>query len=103
MREQSIRQVATLAGATPTASDGRAGPDVVIDSRLATPGTVFVALPGVHADGHDFIAAAASAHVLRRNGATPASGKSGTVRPAACARSARSEYSSITAVAPPEM
>ena len=61
MREQSIRQVATLAGATPTASDGRAGPDVVIDSRLATPGTVFVALPGVHADGHDFIAAAASA------------------------------------------
>ncbi|MDR1450290.1 MAG: UDP-N-acetylmuramoyl-tripeptide--D-alanyl-D-alanine ligase [Propionibacteriaceae bacterium] len=35
------------------------GPDVVIDSREATPGSLFVALPGERADGHDFIAAAA--------------------------------------------
>ena len=28
------------------------------DSRLAAPGDVFVALPGLHVDGHDFIPAA---------------------------------------------
>lgn len=38
-----------------------AGPDVVVDSRLVTPGAVFVALPGEHADGHDFVDAAARA------------------------------------------
>ena len=32
---------------------------VVIDSRLAGPGALFVALPGEHADGHDFAADAA--------------------------------------------
>ena len=37
------------------------GPDVVIDSRLATPGSLFVALPGERTDGHDFVAAAAAA------------------------------------------
>ncbi len=36
------------------------GPDLVIDSRQATPGAVFVALPGEHTDGHDFLDAAAS-------------------------------------------
>ncbi|MFT3969276.1 MAG: UDP-N-acetylmuramoyl-tripeptide--D-alanyl-D-alanine ligase [Micropruina sp.] len=59
MRERTIRDVAALAGAAPIDSDRPAGPDVVIDSRLATPGAVFVALPGEHVDGHDFIAAAA--------------------------------------------
>ena len=37
------------------------GPDVVMDSRLATPGSLFVALPGERVDGHDFVARAASA------------------------------------------
>jgi UDP-N-acetylmuramoyl-tripeptide--D-alanyl-D-alanine ligase len=37
------------------------GPDVVIDSRLATPGSLFVALPGEHVDGHDYVATAAAA------------------------------------------
>lgn len=60
MRDRSISQVATLVGAEPPGGDGPAGPDVVIDSRLATAGTVFVALPGEHVDGHDFIAAAAA-------------------------------------------
>ncbi|MBO0820473.1 MAG: hypothetical protein J2P26_06435, partial [Nocardiopsaceae bacterium] len=40
-----------LAGVTVT------GP-VVIDSRRAEPGGLFAALPGEHADGHDFAAAA---------------------------------------------
>ena len=60
MRERSIAEVARLAGAEPPDGGGTTGPDVVIDSRLATPGSVFVALPGEHADGHDFIAAAAA-------------------------------------------
>ncbi len=37
-----------------------AGPDVVIDSRLATRGCLFVALPGERVDGHDFTDAAAA-------------------------------------------
>jgi UDP-N-acetylmuramoyl-tripeptide--D-alanyl-D-alanine ligase len=35
--------------------------EVVIDSRRVAPGDVFAALPGAHADGHDFVAAAAAA------------------------------------------
>lgn len=35
------------------------GPDVVIDSRRVTPGSLFVALPGERVDGHDFAVAAA--------------------------------------------
>ena len=31
---------------------------IEIDSRLCVPGTLFAALPGQHADGHDYIAAA---------------------------------------------
>ncbi|WP_028708191.1 UDP-N-acetylmuramoyl-tripeptide--D-alanyl-D-alanine ligase [Propionicicella superfundia] len=34
------------------------GPDVVIDSRLATPGAVFIAFPGERVDGHEFVDAA---------------------------------------------
>lgn len=34
------------------------GPDVVIDSRQATPGSLFVAFPGENVDGHDYAAAA---------------------------------------------
>ncbi len=60
MREATISEVAALAGAGPVDDDRTAGPDVVIDSRLASPGAVFVALPGERADGHDFIAAAAA-------------------------------------------
>jgi len=34
------------------------GNDIVIDSREATPGCIFVALPGEQADGHDFLQSA---------------------------------------------
>jgi UDP-N-acetylmuramoyl-tripeptide--D-alanyl-D-alanine ligase len=40
--------------------DVAVGPDVVIDSRLATPDALFVALPGERVDGHDFAATAAA-------------------------------------------
>lgn len=43
-----------------TDPDALVGPDVVIDSRAATPGALFVAIPGERVDGHDYLAAAAS-------------------------------------------
>lgn len=56
----TVTEVAVLAGGTLANGAGDAlvtGP-VVIDSRLAGPGTLFAALPGERADGHDFAAAA---------------------------------------------
>nr|WP_319946990.1 UDP-N-acetylmuramoyl-tripeptide--D-alanyl-D-alanine ligase [Tessaracoccus caeni] len=41
--------------------DALVGPDVVIDNRAATPGAVFVAIPGERVDGHRFAKAAAEA------------------------------------------
>ncbi|MCA1722887.1 MAG: UDP-N-acetylmuramoyl-L-alanyl-D-glutamate--2,6-diaminopimelate ligase [Thermomicrobia bacterium] len=45
---------------TPASSAGCAISDVVFDSRLVTPGCLFVALRGGYADGHRFIAEVAS-------------------------------------------
>ena len=33
---------------------------ITADSRAVRPGALFVAVPGAHADGHDFVAAAAA-------------------------------------------
>jgi UDP-N-acetylmuramoyl-tripeptide--D-alanyl-D-alanine ligase len=60
MRERPISEVAAMAGAAPVAADGPVGPDVVIDSRRAEPGALFVALPGERVDGNDYLAAAAA-------------------------------------------
>jgi UDP-N-acetylmuramoyl-tripeptide--D-alanyl-D-alanine ligase len=60
----SVAQVSEIVGAT---ADRIADPGaivtgpVVIDSRQARPGSLFAALPGTQADGHDFAAAAAAA------------------------------------------
>ncbi len=40
--------------------DAPVGPDVVIDSRAARAGSLFVAIPGERVDGHDYLAAAAA-------------------------------------------
>jgi UDP-N-acetylmuramoyl-tripeptide--D-alanyl-D-alanine ligase len=60
----SVGQLTALLGARPDrVSDPAAlvtGP-VVIDSRQAEPGSLFAALPGERADGHDFAATAAAA------------------------------------------
>lgn len=62
MRELTASSLAGLAGATLLGDPGTMiGPDVVIDSRLATPGSLFVALPGERADGHDFAGTAVAA------------------------------------------
>ena len=63
MKNLSVAELATitageLIGGNATAS---VGPDVVIDTRKATPGCLFVALPGERVDGHDFTLAAAEA------------------------------------------
>ncbi|MHA7860833.1 UDP-N-acetylmuramoyl-tripeptide--D-alanyl-D-alanine ligase [Tessaracoccus sp. Y36] len=42
-------------------TDVEVGPDVVIDNREATEGSLFVAIPGERADGHDYAAAAVEA------------------------------------------
>ena len=61
----TVTDIAALTGGTLAASPDTesvvvTGP-VVIDSRQATGGALFAALPGEHADGHDFAAAAARA------------------------------------------
>lgn len=53
-------RILTPEGADP-AADPQVGPDVVIDSREAAPGTLFIAFPGERVDGHDYVAAAVAA------------------------------------------
>lgn len=62
MRERSADDLARVLDARLVGDPAAVvGPDVVIDSRAATPGSLFVALPGEHADGHDFAARAVEA------------------------------------------
>ena len=62
--ERQVAQVAEFTGGyladVPDPAALVTGP-VVIDSRQAARGTLFAALPGERADGHDFAAAAISA------------------------------------------
>jgi UDP-N-acetylmuramoyl-tripeptide--D-alanyl-D-alanine ligase len=59
MKRTLAELAASCAGRLQGADAGFA--DVVIDSRRVAPRDVFAALPGAHADGHDFVAAAAAA------------------------------------------
>ncbi len=71
----SLAQIATITGATldqvPDPGVVTCGP-VVIDSRRATPGALFAALPGERADGHDFAPAALRAGAIAVLAARPA-------------------------------
>ncbi len=75
----SVAQVSEIVGATAdrVADQGAivTGP-VVIDSRQARPGSLFAALPGTRADGHDFaadaVAAGATAVLATRPAGVPA-------------------------------
>lgn len=53
----SLEQVSEVVGGelTDPADAERVINDVTIDSRTARPGSLFVPLPGEHADGHDFV------------------------------------------------
>lgn len=62
MREMTVAEVAVLCGAGLVGDPSvMVGPDVVIDSRAATAGSLFVALPGERVDGHSFIDRAVAA------------------------------------------
>jgi len=62
MIELGIDEVAAATGGRLLGDPGaRVTGPVVIDSRLVVPGALFVALPGEHVDGHDFVAAATAA------------------------------------------
>ena len=54
---------------------------VVTDSREATPGSLYVAKPGEHADGHDFIDAAFAAGAVLALVERPVAGPDGTAYP----------------------
>ena len=54
---------------------------VVADSREATPGSLYVAKPGEHADGHDFIGAAFAAGAVLSLVERPAAAPDGTAYP----------------------
>lgn len=61
MRIHSAGELANLVGGVCAQPETGVGPDVVIDSTLVTQGALFVALPGIHVDGHDFVEQAAQA------------------------------------------
>jgi len=62
MIELTAAQVAAATGGRLAADpDVRVGGPVVVDSRRVAPGSLFVALPGEHVDGHDFAAGAVAA------------------------------------------
>ncbi|MGO4956423.1 UDP-N-acetylmuramoyl-tripeptide--D-alanyl-D-alanine ligase [Luteococcus sp. Sow4_B9] len=62
MRTMDAATLAAWAGGTLTGpADATVGPDVVIDARKATPGSVFVAIAGERVDGHDFTGQALAA------------------------------------------
>ncbi|MDT3441084.1 MULTISPECIES: UDP-N-acetylmuramoyl-tripeptide--D-alanyl-D-alanine ligase [unclassified Pseudofrankia] len=68
--------LAEVAAAVSGRLDGGADPSalvtsVVVDSRLAQPGALFVALPGERADGHDFAATAVTAGAVAVLAARP--------------------------------
>ena len=76
MIPHTLTQVAGWTGARlvappTTAEELVIGPDVVIDSRLATPGSLFIALPGEHVDGHDFTARAVELGAVAVLGSRP--------------------------------
>lgn len=74
----TITEIAALTQGTITggadAGDTTVTGPVVIDSRRAEPGALFAALPGEHADGHDFAAAAVAKGAAAVLGTRPVDG-----------------------------
>jgi UDP-N-acetylmuramoyl-tripeptide--D-alanyl-D-alanine ligase len=77
----TFAEIAEITGGEIAAPEGSSPPEiaarsvtgpVVIDSRRATPGSLFAALPGERVDGHDFASAAAAAGAVAVLGTRPA-------------------------------
>lgn len=65
MTPRTLAEVAGLVGGRLADTDGApVVNDVVLDSRAAGPGSLFAALPGERADGHDFAATSGAGGVL---------------------------------------
>ena len=64
MIAMTLAEVAHVVGAAAPDGDAQVTGDVVVDSRLAGPGGLFVALPGERTDGHDHVLAAVAAGAL---------------------------------------
>lgn len=65
MTPRTLAEVAGLVGGRLADTDGApVVTDVVLDSRAAGPGSLFAALPGERADGHDFAATSGAGGVL---------------------------------------
>ncbi|MDR1807286.1 MAG: UDP-N-acetylmuramoyl-tripeptide--D-alanyl-D-alanine ligase [Propionibacteriaceae bacterium] len=80
MEPSPLSALAAAAGsAVPAGADPArlVGPAVVIDSRAAEPGALFVALPGERADGHSYVAAAAERGAAAALVAHPVEGSRG--------------------------
>ena len=82
----SVAEVAHLLGAeiqsgsaVPNSAAMNSAPisGLVVDSRLIQPGSLFVALPGEHADGHDFVAQAFAAGAVAALTARPVADAAG--------------------------
>ena len=80
MIELSIAKIADIVGgeladiSPQDAAATRVTGTVEFDSRLVTPGGLFLALPGAHSDGHDFAAAAVAAGAAAVLAARPVRG-----------------------------
>ena len=84
----SLAEVARATGGSLADATGRERVDgsVVIDSRRVRPGSLFVALPGEHVDGHDFAAAAVAAGAAGVLAARPVGVPAVVVGPSTAAR-----------------
>ncbi|ABM62859.1 UDP-N-acetylmuramoyl-tripeptide--D-alanyl-D-alanine ligase [Halorhodospira halophila] len=67
----SLEQIAALTGAELIGNGGGAVTGVALDSRRATSGSLFVALPGARCDGHDFADDAAARGAVAVLGTRP--------------------------------
>jgi UDP-N-acetylmuramoyl-tripeptide--D-alanyl-D-alanine ligase len=72
MIPMTLSQIAAVLGvAAPAGAEATEVTSVEFDSRRVVPGALFVALPGEHADGHDFAGAAADAGAVALLGTRP--------------------------------
>ena len=86
MIKLTLAEIAAITGGTLSGSGADPGAvavtgSVVIDSRRAEPGSLFAALPGEHADGHDFAPAAAAKGAAAVLGTRPVAALPGVVVP----------------------
>jgi UDP-N-acetylmuramoyl-tripeptide--D-alanyl-D-alanine ligase len=95
----TLAEITAITGGELHAPPGSAvtvtGP-VVIDSRRAERGSLFVALPGEHADGHDFAAAAAARGAVAALASRPVDGLPAVVVPDATAALAALAHAVLT-------